>query len=357
MNTFYLASGQLELDGHQPLIDAINKGEIRDKFFVADLRIDTTVPLDLSKFASQVEVLNGAQYAVELASNHTQIFSVPYLESYSHTNLLKSNTRKIYCGYAPLWSYDTRLHFELDVYKAMDYLFTTSSNADDGYVRSGVSSLNLISILDPTLAYLNKSSPKSVDLLWTPHWTQSWYGFPNGYSSFIWATSAIFEYASKNPEKSVVIRAHPYLSTVISDFKMRGLIPESPYGLAIADWERLLALPNVNNSSNTIYDDILKAKRVITDPSTIMIYAAYAGANSAICYSEGSPPLSSLGSLALQTSFKIENSNDLTNYLNSSQDNLAFAKNQDEARTMLVGELTLDRDDVSLHWEKFHIRT
>ena len=357
VNTFYLASGQLELEGHQPLIDAINKGGIRDEFFVADLRIDSTVPLDLSKFASQVEVLNGAQYALELASNHTQIFSVPYLESYSRTNLLESNTRKIYCGYAPLWSYDTRLHFELDAYKVMDYLFTTSSNADDGYVRSGVSSPNLISIKDPTLAYLNKSCPKSVDLLWTPHWTQSWYGFPNGYSSFIWATSAIFDYASKNPKKSVVIRAHPYLSTVISDFKMRGLIPESPYGLAIADWERLLALPNVNNSSNTIYDDIINAKRIISDPSTVMIYAAYAGVNAAICYSEGSPPLSSLGSLALQSSFKIENSKDLTNHLNNTQDNLDFTEKQYEARRMLVDELTLDRDDVSLHWEKFHIRT
>jgi hypothetical protein len=357
VKTFYLASSQLVLDGHQPLIDAINKGSFLRKFFVADLRKDKDVPLDLSKFTSQVEVLNEGQYVVQLASNHTQIFSVPYLEHYSHPDLLESNARKIYCGYAPVWSYDTRLHFELEFYKAMDYLFTTSSNADDGFVRSGVSSIKLVRIKDPTLAYLTESSTKSVDLLWTPHWTQSWFGFPNGYSSFIWATSAILEYASNNPDKSVVIRAHPFLSRVISDFKMRGLIPESPYGLAIADWERLLALPNVNNSSNTIYGDILKAKLIITDPSTIMIYAAYAGANSAICYSESSPPLSSLGSLALQSSFKIENSDDLINHLNNSQDNLAFKNIQYEARRMLVDELTLDRDDISLHWEKFHRRT
>ena len=357
MKTFYLASSQLVLDGHQPLIDAINRGGFMRKFVVADLRKDSDVRLDLSKFASQVEVLNGEQYAVQLASNHTQIFSVPYLEHYSHPNLLESNTRKIYCGYAPLWSYDTRLQFELDVYKAMDYLFTTSSNADLGYSNSGIPINKLIRIKDPNLAHLKKTSTKTVDLLWTPHWTQSWYGFPNGYSSFIWVTSAIFDYASKNPEKSVVIRPHPFLSTVISDFKMRGLIPESPYGLAIADWERLLALPNVNYSSNTIYDDILSAKVIVTDPSTVMIYAAYSGANFAICYTENSPPLSSLGNLALQSSYKIENSDVLTNYLTIAQDDLAFTKDQVEARKMLVDELTLDRDDVASHWERFYSRS
>jgi hypothetical protein len=353
MNIYYLATSQQVLEGHQSLIEAFTKDKLIDNFFIADLRKNTDIALDLSQFAVNIQVINADQYLLQFPTRHTQIYSVPYLEMYSHSNLLESNATKIYCGYAPLWSFDTRLHFELDIYKAMDYLFTTSNNVDDGYVRSGVPSHKLIRIKEPTLDRLNRPANKSVDLLWTPHWTQSWYGFPNGYSSFIWATGAIFNYANMNPEKSVVIRAHPFLSTVISDFKMRGLIPESPYGLAIADWERLLALPNVSNSSNTICDDILKAKLIITDPSTIMIYAAYAGANSAVCYTENSPPLSSLGNLALQSSFKIENSSDLTNHLTNSKANSALANNQHEARRMLVDELTLNRDDVVLHWRKF----
>jgi hypothetical protein len=340
---FYLISNVQVLTNHEyylrKILDIFGEGAVT---FV-DLRIDISEALELPESLSTIEVLKSSDYQSRAdTDNEVEIFSLPYLEKYSLSNLLESKSKKVYLGYAPLWSHDPRLHFELEFYKAMDFIFTRSINEDLGYQSVGIPKGSIIKVVDPNIVSIISNRDRGNNFLYTPHWTQTWYGYPKGYSSFIWSVHEVLAQAKTHSSKSIVLRPHPFLSSVISDMKMRGLLPESPFFRAIEAWENLSLLPNVKLSDSSLSKDICESDVILTDPSTVMIYMNFTNSDTCICYSKDSPPLSSLGEMALESNFQSKDAVSLRSHLG--QDNLGesqdiysiFEKKREALKSMLL---------------------
>lgn len=348
MKLFYLITSQQVLSGHEFYLSQVLGFFGHDSISFADLRVDVSAPLEFPESLSGIEVLECSEYRTyNQTEEHFQIYSLPYLEKYSISDLLDSPSKKIYFGYAPLWSYDPRLHFQLDFYKAMDFIFTTSVNADLGYSSSGISHNSIIKVVDPNITQLMSRKKCGQNFLWTPHWTQTWYGYPKGYSSFIWSVHEVLAKATNDPHKTFILRPHPFLNDVILDMKMRGLLPESPFALAVAAWDKLNLLPNVEESKSSLVHDICKSDVILTDPSTVMIYMNFSESVSYTCYAAETPPLSSLGEIALESSPHFGDAKSLRSRLmhmespNSTKTFNEYTQN----KAKLTGMLTAGRSD------------
>lgn len=247
---------------------------------------------------------------------------MPYYNRYAEQALeMIKNFRSIYLGYAPVWSDHKRFDFEMEIYKDIDFLVCHSSYQRDGYIKAGCSPDQLIDMPDPRVQALKKlgnsrNPDKKFDLLWTPHWTQRWYGYPEGYSTWSWATPAILEFALKFPKSRILLRPHPNIFITIDEEVIRGLLPDSPFGKALEAWHKLLELPNVTLSSDTdLVQDILSSRLLVSDYSSSAVFGPFADIPVLITANAGGPPVSDLAKNVLREVQKAQNLTELNTWL------------------------------------------
>ena len=253
------------------------------------------------------------------------VLSTPYPEHYSEEALrLIEGGHTLYLGYAPLWSNDKRLHFELEIYKKITVLVCHSEYQARGYLDAGCLDSQILRVGDPRMKLLadaeNTSVIKERDyaLLWTPHWTQDWYGYLAGYSTWVWASRVVKDYANAHPLEKVLVRPHPMVFGMIADRVSRGLIEESPFAQARKDWDELLSLANVSVSKGTtMLEDLANSSIVVSDYSSVAMYAESAHTRLAVTRNVLGPPISSLGRDVLANAPLLETPKQLESWIST----------------------------------------
>lgn len=285
----YLKTGEVVARGHTPYLEALSKITGRPLQMV-DAR--PTAEARVNRRNHSVSQLNGVDVLV---------LSLPYTEMYDPFIWTRvSKTPTIYLGYAPLWSYDIRLHFQLPIYETLQALVVHSQYNLRGYLDQGLKRDRIFHMGDPHARNLydavscSDSVGRVIDLLWTPHWTQDWYGYPYGYSTWVWAVHSVLAYAREHSNRQVLVRPHPFLQNTINERIMRGLIPESPFGEAVMSWQKLQKLPNVtiSPSERPLTEELLSADVLVTDMSTTAMYGSLAGCRVAVTLNSEGPPVS-----------------------------------------------------------------
>jgi hypothetical protein len=239
------------------------------------------------------------------------LFSEPYVDEYNIKFLLeKPNLKKAFINYAPLWSFDHRLHFQLAFYKEMDLILCYSEYEVNNFSINGIQIEKLYLVPDLIKSHISNSAisaqnPRKYFLLWTPHWTDYWYGYPFGYGGWYLYIETLYRFAKRNSNLLFLVRPHPFFANKLDDYKQRGVINESPIGRGLIFWEQLINLNNVFMSESSLELDLLSAKYLLTDPSTPMVYADAAKIKAAIFRFRGSPPLSEIGDESLSRHFKV----------------------------------------------------
>ncbi|MBK5238072.1 MAG: hypothetical protein JJE28_03055, partial [Actinomycetales bacterium] len=155
-------------------------------------------------------------------------------------------------------------------------------------------------------------------LLWTPHWTQDWYGYLAGYSTWVWASRVVNNYAKRNPLEKVLVRPHPMVFSMIADRASRGLIEESPFAQARNEWNELLSLPNVSVSQGTsMLEDLANSRTAVSDYSSVAMYADSANTRLAVTRNVLGPPISTLGRDVLASAPLLETPEQLEEWLST----------------------------------------
>lgn len=306
----YLASNLEVLEGHDPYLRALRDSGFFEVHIVWGENQNSDSPSDENILEKSNQ------------SNTLVILSVPYLEKYSEKIQKKlPNFKVVYLGYAPLWSSDRRLHFELDVYSTLSRIFCHSRYELEGFANAGCEKDRLVLIDDKRETLIRKKAFEKADvenvvsLLWTPHWTQDWYGYPFGYSTWLWSTDIILRWAKAHPTKKVILRPHPFFPNMIADRKMRGLLEGSPFDLAAKSYAELQGLENVQMSNSSLVDDLTDASIIVSDFSSAAIYGVKTSANVVVTFNDYGPPVSPLCRLELGATPQFSTKEGLENWL------------------------------------------
>jgi hypothetical protein len=258
------------------------------------------------RISNLIEIKNFGSIKFDLV-----LFTEPYVEEYKMKFLLETpNLKKVFINYAPLWSFDNRLHFQLAFYKEMDLILCYSEYEMKNFSLNGIAIEKLQFVPDIIKSHISKSAisaqnPRKYFMLWTPHWTDYWYGYPFGYGGWYLYIGILYRFAKRNSNFLFLVRPHPYFVNKLDEYKQRGVINESPIGRGLHLWNQFIELNNVFMSDSSLELDLLSAKYLLTDPSTPMVYADAAKIRTAVFRFRGSPPLSEIGYASLVRHFKV----------------------------------------------------
>ena len=243
------------------------------------------------------------------------LFTEPYVDEYNMRFLLDiPNLKKVYVNYAPIWSHDKRLHFQLEFYAKMDLILCYSEYEVINFSLNGIPNDKLKLVPDLVKSHIIQSAnmisgARKYFLLWTPHWSDYWYGYPFGYGGWYMYINVLYKFALKNKQLTFLIRPHPFFANKLDEYLQRGVINESPIGRGLKIWQELSGLTNVFFSESSLETDLLSVKYLLTDPSTPMMYAEAANLETAVFRFKGSPPLAEVGEKYLAKHCKVNKLN------------------------------------------------
>ena len=237
---------------------------------------------------------------IDLKSDDVVIYTKPYISHYSKFWQKKHLSKNVYFAYAPAWAYHSNSLFECDFFSIIDYVFATSDYDYEGYSNFCAKPKKIIKIEDPRIFEGNEKIQSSsieskFDLLWSPHWLTDWYGWPKGYSTWLSTVSLVKIYAETNLSKRICIRPHPMVPLMIESISAKGFYATSPFAQALSDWQKLSKLENVFFSNDTLVNDIILSKRMLTDFSSVALYAAEFKKEIGLCFHADGPPVSVVG--------------------------------------------------------------
>lgn len=227
---------------------------------------------------------------VDASRSKALIFQYPYLEKYPSWvgSALRTNNT-VYAGYGiPLSTWEHGL-YNGPIIKNLS-IFIASSNRDAWKMKTRNPTVRVLKAGNPLLWQLrNSPSPHevSIDVLWAPHWTQSWFDESAGYSTFLDLLPAMCMAVSKKPALKFVCRPHPLLEKalwVAEGGDPQGL-PETvtQTARALVDspnfelWHTLTAAANFKISRSSMLQDICAARALISDGVSILAYWAATG--------------------------------------------------------------------------------
>ncbi|MFT4284639.1 MAG: hypothetical protein QM598_07385 [Protaetiibacter sp.] len=200
--------------------------------------------------------------------------------------------RLCYAGYGILIAvWDAGL-FGLDTFRRASWLIADSPYSRGRYVEHGVDADRIVVGGNPLMWTLRRRAsmarpPERPTILWAPHWSQSWFEYPRGYSRWAETTPALRSFAAEHPEVDVVIRPHPLLLEEIDS--------STTDTEAASAFRALIDLPNVRLSDRSMLDDILSSTALLTDGIAIIAYYAATGRPLAVIRDAASPPFNELG--------------------------------------------------------------
>lgn len=233
-------------------------------------------------------------------------FQDPYEERRHHTWKTKSYKAKtIYSGYGiPLSNWDYG-HYQLDFYKKCDHIMTSSPYSKKMFEIHGCDPLNVFWSGDPLLfkinEILNQKLPlvhepygitnKNLTILWAPHWTEKWVDGSRGFYRLLEIANLISRYLQKNSDTQIILRGHPHLK--LSDFSA---------SKSEKNFLNLLQSENLEISTKSLVEDVLRADALITDGVSILSYFGITGKKIAMHSSSiSSAPFNNAGRAIINT--------------------------------------------------------
>jgi hypothetical protein len=166
---------------------------------------------------------------------------------------------------------------------------------------------------------------KSI-LLWAPHWSKDWINEAKGFAQWRRTIGAVYEFAYSNPTIEVIVRPHPILreailATLFENREMTNWESLKSIDLELdhnqlKDFSKLLNLPNVKMSSNTLLEDVLKATHLVTDGVSIIGYWATTGKPMLVIEGEEGSPFNEDGKLIVAETERAVSSREIGIWLN-----------------------------------------
>lgn len=115
--------------------------------------------------------------------------------------------------------------------------------------------------------------PSHPVILWTPHWTETWVDGRAGFSSWKTTVFDVLRVARRRSDVTFLVRTHPLLETEPADARSRRPVDA---------FRRLLDLPNVEISRDSMHHDMLRSTALLTDGVGIIAYYAALGKPQAV---------------------------------------------------------------------------
>lgn len=224
----------------------------------------------------------------------------PYLlEHYSDlTNACISSKQLIYQNYGLNLADTPDVHYGLDIYKRLKKIPVSYAEEIELFKLHGVSDQITLHTGNPTMweiqkrfTQLNPSNGQSdanLNLLWAPHWSESW-------GNVEITVRPLHAHFSKNLDHKLTIRSHPLLTELTGKelppgyFKKNISEPDFRESL-----HELIALPNVNFSNSNLIDDIVNHNHLLTDGVSIVGFWLASGKKMSLIHDKTSPSFSSI---------------------------------------------------------------
>ena len=146
---------------------------------------------------------------------------------------------------------------------------------------------------------------ETAKLLWAPHWTKALWDGTRGYGRWRESVAALLDWKKSRPSGHLVFRPHPLFKAALEFYLGTGKSVahrEAAKSINIgADrWaleliRELLALPNVELSTSSLVDDILRCAALVTDGISIIAYWSATGKPLLVIRYSASPPFNDGG--------------------------------------------------------------
>ena len=298
---------------------------------------------DFSLDSGHHQKIKNAQLHIDAASivkhynksnSRAMFLQSPYLEHYPEWFLsLQSEVKFAYAGYGISLSDYYEGQFNAPLIQLCKYLLAASPYEVMGYQKYLGPDSFVFFTGNPLMYELRKILSDSTAtkgsfrarLLWAPHWSKDWLYGKHGFAQWKKTVGAVLEFAHLNPLIEVVVRPHPILREAITASLLENRLLKNREALKSIDLEsdvhelddfvKLINLPNVIMSTNTLVEDVLRSSHLITDGVSIIGYWAATGKPMLIVDSEEGSPFNEDGKLIMAISDQAVSSEEITNWL------------------------------------------
>jgi hypothetical protein len=269
------------------------------------------------------------------SNSRAMFLQSPYIEHYPEWFLsLATEVKFAYAGYGISLSNYIEGQFNSPLIHLCRYLLAASPYEVMGYQKYLDPQTFVFLTGNPLMFELRKILSDSTatqgsfrsQLLWAPHWSKDWLNGKHGFAQWKKTVGAVLEFANLNPLIAVVVRPHPILREAITASQLENRLLKNREALKSIDLEsdvhelddfvKLIKLPNVILSTNTLVEDVLRSSHLITDGVSIIGYWATTGKPMLIVESEEGSPFNEDGKLIIAISDHAESSEEITNWLN-----------------------------------------
>jgi len=197
------------------------------------------------------------------------VIQVPYddLRGPEWSELDQDDAFIVYPGYA-VWMVDWEHGAHgLPFFARCSLVLASSPFSRDGYLAAETRPTRAIWSGDPLMYELRTSElpePEQTTILWAPHWAEKWVDERLGFASWKDTVHDVLKVARKNEQARFVVRGHPLMAV--------GDGGDARTRRAAKSFRRLLELPNVEVSTVSMKEDILRSSALITDGVSIIAY-------------------------------------------------------------------------------------
>jgi hypothetical protein len=168
---------------------------------------------------------------------------------------------------------------------------------------------------------------ENATLLWAPHWTRTYPHSPRGYSRWMDSVDAILTWTQAHPSCRLIFRPHPILRHAIDTYLAHGRsavhreaarsvdVHEDRWALELL--RTLLRLSNVEISSGSLEEDVMRSDGLVTDGISIIAFWAATGKPMAVFRDAASAPLNDEGMSLVAAADVVRHALELHDWLGS----------------------------------------
>jgi hypothetical protein len=245
----------------------------------------------------------------------------PYLEHYpSWFSSLQRDVSFAYAGYGISLSNYFEGQFKTPLIQLCRYLLAASPYEVGGYQKHLEQESTVFFSGNPLMYELRRAIHDETHsrgqfkprLLWAPHWSKDWINGTEGFAQWRRTVGVLLDFANSNTKVEIIVRPHPILREAIlaSQFENREMTNRESLKTIdlnldldqLNNFKKLLNLPNVSMSGNTLLEDILWSSHLVTDGVSIMGYWATTGKPMLVIESEAGSPFNQDGKLIVSNS-------------------------------------------------------
>jgi hypothetical protein len=297
----------------------------------------------------------------------------PYPEHYpSWFSSLQSDVSFAYAGYGISLSNYFEGQFNTPLIQLCKYLLAASPYEVGGYQKYLEQDSTVFFSGNPLMYELRRAIHDEAyvqaqfkpRLLWAPHWSKDWINGTQGFAQWRKTIGVVLDFANSNPKIEIVVRPHPILREAIlaSHFENRETTNRESLKTIdlnsdldqLNNFVKLLNLPNVSMSSNTLLEDVLWASHLVTDGVSIIGYWATTGKPMLVIENQGGSPFNEDGKLIVSTTDSAVTVEEISLWLNKANFDSPTPTNVDLQELSRNIHPTFPKSPLQIFYELIH---